>query len=103
MHQITDLYQKEGEPIRQYYGKWPFYRFLALQEPASVLFSILNLIAHYYGLLSLRNLSRLAPMRENYTYIALSGIFACNFFTLTRPRDLQHSIPLKGFADYREA
>lgn len=77
MHQISQLYLDRGEPIRQYYGKWPFYRFYALQEPASVVFSILNLFAHYCGLLKLRNLSRLAPMKENYTYIALSGIFAC--------------------------
>ena len=29
--------------------QWPFVRFLGIQEPASVVFSILNLASHLYG------------------------------------------------------
>ncbi|KAJ1922531.1 hypothetical protein IWQ60_006458 [Tieghemiomyces parasiticus] len=47
MQAITSTAQARGEPIQQYYGKWPFYRLLGIQEPASVLFSILNGYAHY--------------------------------------------------------
>jgi post-GPI attachment to proteins factor 3 len=32
--------------IEKYFGKWPFVRALGAQEPASVLFSILNLVAN---------------------------------------------------------
>jgi hypothetical protein len=32
--------------IEKYFGKWPFIRALGAQEPASVLFSILNLVAN---------------------------------------------------------
>ncbi|CAH1993820.1 unnamed protein product [Acanthoscelides obtectus] len=31
----------------QFYGKWPFVRFLGMQEPASVVFSILNAYFHF--------------------------------------------------------
>lgn len=33
--------------VPQFYGKWPFKRFLGIQEPASVLFSYLNLLVHW--------------------------------------------------------
>ena len=49
MHQITDKSTASGKPIVQYYGKWPFWRFLGMQEPASVLFSLLNLWVHVRG------------------------------------------------------
>lgn len=38
-----------GLPIHQYYGKWPFIRIFGIQEVFSVVFSILNIMAHYYG------------------------------------------------------
>lgn len=34
----------------QFHGKWPFRRYLGTTEPLSVLFSLLNLYAHYAGL-----------------------------------------------------
>lgn len=49
MHQVTSEDVKASRPIRQFYGKWPFVRFLGIQEPASVVFSILNLASHLYG------------------------------------------------------
>jgi len=33
-------------PVEKYFGKWPFVRAFGAQEPASVLFSILNLVAN---------------------------------------------------------
>lgn len=35
--------------VHQYYGKWPFWRFYGIQEPASVLFSIGNGYYHFKG------------------------------------------------------
>jgi hypothetical protein len=57
-HVVTDdaemriLAQKGATVVRiqQFYGKWAFWRFLGMQEPASVLFSLLNLRAHVKGL-----------------------------------------------------
>ena len=42
-------------PVVQFHGKWPFYRWLGIQEPASVLFSFLNLLAHQDGISKIRN------------------------------------------------
>ncbi|KAF9267728.1 Per1-like protein [Marasmius fiardii PR-910] len=54
MHEITTEAINNGEPVVQYYGKWPFWRFAGMQEPASVLFSILNLWAHVRGFSKVR-------------------------------------------------
>jgi hypothetical protein len=39
--------------VVQFHGKWPFKRFLGVQEPASVVFSAMDLLAHasWYGVL----------------------------------------------------
>ena len=39
---------ERGEMV-QFHGKWPFKRWNGIQEPLSVLFSLLNLLAHYQG------------------------------------------------------
>ncbi|KAI5118327.1 hypothetical protein M0805_006609 [Coniferiporia weirii] len=49
MHQLTDRAVVEGRPVLQYNGKWPFWRMFGMQEPASVLFSLLNLWVHVRG------------------------------------------------------
>lgn len=40
--------------VRSFYVQWPFLRFLGLQEPASVMFSFFNLIAHIRNLRKFR-------------------------------------------------
>ena len=50
MHTITDHAISTDDDVHQYYGKWPFWRLAGMQEPASVLFSVLNLCAHIQGL-----------------------------------------------------
>ncbi|KAJ1652868.1 hypothetical protein IWQ61_006889, partial [Dispira simplex] len=47
MQTITEKSKLRGGRIHQYFGKWPFYRFLGIQEPASTLFSLLNGYAHW--------------------------------------------------------
>lgn len=62
-HSVTRDRKEKGFPLVQYYGKWPFYRFLGLQEPASVVFSLLNGWAHYRGLQRIR-----AEIHQNYEF-----------------------------------
>ncbi|CAE6426296.1 unnamed protein product [Rhizoctonia solani] len=62
MHILTDIAleeqskaQKQGSysdhsRVHQYYGKWPFWRLAGMQEPASVLFSVLNMAFHAAGM-----------------------------------------------------
>jgi len=38
-------------PIQKYHGKWPFIRVTGAQEIASVLFSIINMVAHLHNLM----------------------------------------------------
>ncbi|KAJ3909016.1 Per1-like protein [Lentinula edodes] len=66
MHEITAQNIASGLAIHQYYGKWPFWRFVA-QEPASVLFSLLNLHVHVKGAQRLRmRLDDSHPMKVFY-------------------------------------
>ncbi|KAK9458678.1 Per1-like protein [Lipomyces oligophaga] len=44
---ITAERISKGEEVLQFHGKWPFKRLLGIQEPASVLFSILNFVPHF--------------------------------------------------------
>lgn len=49
MHLVTNKAVELGLPVEQYYGKWPFWRWAGMQEPASVAFSLLNLWFHTRG------------------------------------------------------
>uniref|UniRef100_A0A146MAA2 Post-GPI attachment to proteins factor 3 n=2 Tax=Lygus hesperus TaxID=30085 RepID=A0A146MAA2_LYGHE len=43
---VIDQFERKGWPPPQFHGKWPFVRILGIQEPASTLFSLLNLGIH---------------------------------------------------------
>ncbi|TPP62041.1 Post-GPI attachment to proteins factor [Fasciola gigantica] len=44
MWQTVDAFSRDNLSIPQFYGKWPFMRMFGVQEPASSLFSFLNLL-----------------------------------------------------------
>ncbi|KAI4461846.1 per1-related [Holotrichia oblita] len=46
MWQTVNGFEERGYRIPQFFGKWPFIRFLGMQEPASTIFSLVNLYAH---------------------------------------------------------
>ncbi|CAG8498892.1 20321_t:CDS:1 [Gigaspora rosea] len=78
MHQITDKAILESQQILQYYGKWPFHRFLGIQEPASVLFSIFNGYIHYRYLPYLYQIQDFYYMKKFYivsAYVAMNSWF----------------------------
>ncbi|TMW42904.1 hypothetical protein DOY81_012010, partial [Sarcophaga bullata] len=54
MWRTVDAFLDRGWPIPQFYGKWPFVRFFGMQEPASVIFSIFNIVAHLKNLRKFR-------------------------------------------------
>ena len=67
MHIITDHAVSTHDSVHQYYGKWPFWRFAGMQEPASVMFSVLNLLAHIQGLSTAnRVIPSTHPMKSYY-------------------------------------
>ena len=76
-HYITNLAEQSGTPVQQYYGKWPFWRLLGMQEPASVFFSGFNLLCHWRGAELIQ--SRIPdghPMKGYYMTFALVNINA---------------------------
>ena len=77
MHALTDLAVESGVPVQQYYGKWPFWRLAGMQEPASVAFSLANLLMHVLGADWLRRGVHPAhPMRPFYLAWAYLSINA---------------------------
>ena len=93
MRFITDNAVKEHQPILQYYGKWPFIRYAGMQEPASVAFSVLNFIAHWYGSrIVSKRVPRDHPMRTYYltwSYVSMNAWFWSSVFH-TRGSFLPH-------------
>ena len=77
MHSITDHDVESGVRVQQYYGKWPFYRFAGMQEPASVAFSFTNLLVHIWGMGEMkRTIHPDHPMRkfyERWSYISCNA------------------------------
>lgn len=62
-------------PVVQYHGKWPFLRFLGVQEPFSVAFSFLNLLAHRHGLSVIREkIPASYPLRHYYLLFSYIGL-----------------------------
>lgn len=91
-HIITDLRLSADppptKPVVQFHGKWPFTRFLGVQEPASVLFSAGNLWAHYTGLRKLREqIPASYPLRKFYLGFAYVSMAAWMFSVIFHTRD----------------
>ena len=87
---ITDRRIAAGtpQPIVQYHGKWPFRRFLGIQEPMSVLFSLMNLAAHAHGLRRVRaSIPASYPLRPYYVVFGYLGLAAWTFSVVFHTRD----------------
>ncbi|KAK5132179.1 hypothetical protein LTR08_009302 [Meristemomyces frigidus] len=75
-------------PILQYHGKWPFHRFLGMQEPASVLFSLCNFLAHLSGLERLkRDIPASYSLRKWYLGFGYMGLLSWAASMLFHTRD----------------
>jgi hypothetical protein len=72
--------ESDGQLPLKYHGKWPFVRFFSLQEPASVAFSVLNLLVHFQGfssflVLVFYKLPLSAHGSPHYEYVSLWAIY----------------------------
>ena len=98
MQDITTRHIMTGQPIVQYHGKWPFWRFAGAQEPASVLFSLLNLLAHWSGGSKIRRrMPDNHPMKSFYlrwSFISInSWVWSAVFHTRGMPLNCLYIIP----------
>ncbi|KAH9977103.1 Per1-like protein [Lactifluus volemus] len=100
MHTLTDFAAESGVRMEQYYGKWPFWRFAGMQEPAAVAFSFVNLLMHVLGADWLRRGVHPAhPMRPFYLTWAYVSINAWIWSAVFHTRDT----PLTEKLDYFSA
>ncbi|CAL1689111.1 unnamed protein product [Lasius platythorax] len=80
----VDSFVSYGLKIPQFHGKWPFIRLFGCQEPASVLFSVLNFYAHWVMYQKFRRrIDRTNPMFYVWGYfsiICLNGWFWSTVF-----------------------
>ncbi|KAK3383271.1 Per1-like-domain-containing protein [Lasiosphaeria ovina] len=87
-------------PVVQFHGKWPFHRWLGMQEPFSVIFSAGNFAAHYNGLHSkvLAKIPATYPMRRFYVALAWIGMVTWLFSMVFHMRDFVATEQLDYFA-----
>jgi hypothetical protein len=102
-HIITDArlqsISPHDQPVRQFHGKWPFYRFMGMQEPFSVIFSLFNYLAHSYGLSQLRtSIPPSYPLLKFYIYFGYVGLASWAFSMIFHTRDFSMTEKLDYFA-----
>ncbi|KAF8653417.1 hypothetical protein AX16_003960 [Volvariella volvacea WC 439] len=99
MHQITALDVSKGLKPKQYHGKWPFYRYAGMQEPASVLFSILNMVVHLRGWKKVRReVEDGHPMKGYYLTWSVVSVNAWIWSSVFHTRDLPTTEKLDYFS-----
>ncbi|KAF1978390.1 Mn2+ homeostasis protein-like protein Per1 [Bimuria novae-zelandiae CBS 107.79] len=87
------------QPVYQFHGKWPFYRFLGMQEPFSVLFSLLNYLAHSWGMAQIRDkIPPSYPLRKYYVAFGYTGLASWMFSIIFHTRDFNVTEKLDYFA-----
>ncbi|XP_055685827.1 post-GPI attachment to proteins factor 3 [Lutzomyia longipalpis] len=97
MWKTTKAFLERNWEVPQFHGKWPFVRFLGLQEPASVVFSLANLAANLYMLRQFR--ARVRRDSPNYWLWHCFGAICCNAWlwsTIFHARDF----PITELFDY---
>ncbi|KAL5006231.1 hypothetical protein ScPMuIL_015037 [Solemya velum] len=87
MWSTVDAFRKDGLEVPQFHGKWPFIRVFGIQEPASVVFSLLNGLCH----LRIFTLRAQVPSRTPMFYVwhglALVGFHAWMWAAIFHSRD----------------
>ena len=76
MWRAVDAFQRDRLPLPQFYGKWPFVRLWGMQEPASALFSLANLMCN---LVTVTQFVRVVPSTApTYGMWLLYCVAVCN-------------------------
>lgn len=88
-----------SSPVLQYHGKWPFYRIFGVQEPCSVLFSLLNFLAHRDGLSRIYDsIPADYSLRKYYVMFSYMGLASWLFSMIFHTRDFNLTERLDYFA-----
>ncbi|XP_071034852.1 post-GPI attachment to proteins factor 3 isoform X2 [Parasteatoda tepidariorum] len=100
MWHAVKLFQSSGQSVPQFHGKWPFYRFWGLQEPASVLFSILNGCVHYFTWQKFRKSVPKGPYNTVWNIQAVLSINAWFWSAVFHARDTPFTEKLDYFCAF---
>jgi hypothetical protein len=100
MQKITQYAITNQRYIHQYHGKWPFQRVFGIQEPASVVFSVLNGIMHlrYYKKIQ-QQVNDAYFLKKFYLVTAFTGMNAWLWSSVFHTRDT----PITEKLDYFSA
>src|SRR5579859_449836 len=86
--QVTNSLRSQGLALHQFHGKWPFQRLWGIQEPCSVLFSILNFHGYYRGTrLVLQRIPDSYALKPYYVLLGLFGMNAWVWSSIFHTRD----------------
>jgi hypothetical protein len=97
MHKTVEAYQLRRWKVPQFHGKWPFIRFIGMQEPASVFFSALNFFVHFQGIQEFRSkVHHDAPLFQMWHTFTVICMNAWTFSMIFHARDF----PLTELLDY---
>ncbi|KAF7550455.1 hypothetical protein G7Z17_g5700 [Cylindrodendrum hubeiense] len=98
-HIVTGERIEAGADVVQFYGKWPFYRFMGMQEPFSVFFSLGNLWAHWEGTKKIRaNIPASYSLRPFYLLFGYISMATWVFSSIFHTRDFRFTEELDYFA-----
>lgn len=93
---VTKERKDHNEEVLQFHGKWPFLRIYGIQELASLIFSLGNMLVHFIGFLKIvRVLSdKDVPFRLKYQYtnillLSVVTILAWMFSAIFHTRDFE--------------
>ncbi|MCJ1424921.1 hypothetical protein MMC29_002809 [Sticta canariensis] len=86
-------------PVIQFHGKWPFHRIVGIQEPFSVVFSLLNFLAHRHGLAKIYDCIPAGySLRKYYVLFSYIGLTSWFFSIIFHTRDFNLTERLDYFA-----
>merc|ERR1711936_576074 len=97
---VAEMKERHGQ-VPQFYGKWPFIRILGIQEPASTLFSILNLLSN----LSMLNwfvkiVPSATPMFSVWVLYSVTAVNAWVWSTVFHTRDTNFTEMMDYFCPF---
>lgn len=102
MWQTVEIFtEKEKRDVPQFHGKWPFIRFYGIQEPASALASVLNLLAHVYMLKKMRDsISYRAPFKPLWYLFGFVSVNTWIWSTIFHTRDFEFTEKMDYFSAF---
>ena len=85
---VTNHLRSQNLPLHQFHGKWPFLRLWGIQEPCSVLFSMLNFHGYYRGVnLIAKRIPNTYALKPYYILLSAFGMNAWVWSTVFHTRD----------------